>query len=450
MERVCLQVNKCRHFKLRDDKGTGLCIVLGLIFLVLSMTGCSTIVTQKYTFIPIDQFPAFTGSESSEILPQSVDYSVPDVDILKLNDEMRSVLDESIVPLKNPQARLEMLLRIINTRVSYSTAADDGAKTAIETFETRTGNCLSLSNLFISMARYSGLKTAFQEIPVPPFWKKSGVALFFTRHIGASVNLDTTQEDGVRIDSTNSNSAIMRDNMSFYLLTPSLMGAGTPAINPLFTQPIPDNRAFAQYYNNIGANCLAEGNGRDAFRYFIKAVKTDPRLGFAWSNLGVVYSRNNQIDAAEMAYLQALSINRGIDETSAMNVMGNLEKLYRKIGNSKQAAFYEKEIAFFRNKNPYYHYSLGKTAYYDGNFEEAVKHFKDAIGQKEDEHLFHYTLALAYLRLGNIKMAEKTIVRAELFAWDEKIKLDYELLRERMVKYRNEPSLEKFFDINNL
>jgi Flp pilus assembly protein TadD len=414
-----------------------LCTVLGMISLCVIMTGCSTIATHNYTFIPIDQFPALVLLEGSEIQPPSVDSSIPDADILMLTDEMKAVLNESVVPLKNARARLEMLVKIITSRVRYDNEIDNGAKSATETFETGTGNCLSLSNLFVSMARHSGFKTDFQEIPILPTWVKSGNALFFTRHIGALVSLDASQEPGILIDPSDGQGIIPAGMIQHYLFTPSVLDPDMPHINSRLPRTIPDYRAFAQYYNNIGAKYLAEEKSRDAYRYFIKAVKTDPMLGFAWSNLGVVYSRNSQIEAAKKAYLQALSIDRATDDDSAMSVIGNLERLYRKTGNKKQADFYEKEVAAFRVRNPYYHYALGETAYYDGNFKESVKHFREAIRRKNDEHLFYYALALAYLRLDDLKMAEKSIISAELFAWNEKMKLDYDLLREQMVSKRN-------------
>jgi Flp pilus assembly protein TadD len=441
--RKSLSSNRVFNFFLsRKLTGTALGAAVGLIYLCFSMMGCSTITTRNYTVIPIDQFPAFVLPEGSEIQPQSVDSSIPDVDILNLNDEMRAVLDESVLPLKNSRARLNMLVKIIISRVRYDSEIDNGAKSATDTFETGTANCLSLSNLFVSMARYSGFKTDFQEIPVLPNWVKSGNALFFTRHIGAMVSLDAFLEPGVLIDPTDGQGVIPADKIQRYLFIPSMLDPDMPRINSRLPRTIPDYRAFAQYYNNIGAKYLAEGKGRDAYRYFIKAVKTDPMLGFTWSNLGVAYSRNGQIEAAEKAYMQALCIDRMIDGDSAMSVMGNLERLYRKTGDKKQADFYEKEVAAFRSRNPYYYYDLGETAYYNGNFKESVKHFREAIRRKDDEYLFHYALALSYLRLGDLKMAGKSIVRTELFAWNEKMKLDYDLLREQMVKEQNKFNYE--------
>jgi len=389
----------------------------------------------RSTIIPVDQFPEFVNPDGSYIKPGSIEYSIPDEDILELNDEIRAILDESITGLKDPGHRLNALADLITERVKYNTQDDKyGTKTAIETFKSGSGNCLSYSNLFVAMARYVGLTSGFQEIPVPPNWIKNGEVLFVTKHIGAFVSFYIPGPNSIRIDFLDGKSMVISDNKSRFLFTPAFMDIIGPEINPLSTRSIPDNRAFAQYYNNIGSQYVAEGKTGDAYRYFVKAIKTDPELSFVWSNLGVAYSRNNQMDAAEQAFLQALSINRDKDDTSAMTVMSNMARLYTRIGKKELAAFYEKEVISFRNRNPYYYFSIGKIAYDENHFDQAVKNFKKAIEKKEDEHLFHYALALSYVRLGDIKHAEKSLNNAKAYAWDQELKDYYSRRLEALLK----------------
>lgn len=230
------------------------------------------------------------------------------------------------------------------------------------------------------------------------------------------------------------------DNKERFFIAPSL-DAMMPEIGNYTLKIIPDNKAFAQYYNNIGAQFMAEGKTGDAYCYFVKAIKTDPELSFAWSNLGVAYIWNDQIDAAEKAYLQALSINRGKDETSAMTVMNNMSKLYYRIGNKEKAALYEKEVMSFRNRNPYYYFSIGKMAYDDGFFEESVKYYKEAIRKKRNEPLFYYSLALSYVGLNDIKNAEKNLKKAKSYAWERDIKDYYDQVLENLIE--NKANIQK-------
>jgi len=413
----------------------GLLYFPALFIITLIFSACATYPSFKTPVDPIDQFPEFIDRDSSLISPSTADSSIPDVDILALNDEIRSILDDSVVGIKNPWKRLNALADIMSKRVKYDTTDDKfGTRTAIETFESGKGNCLSFINLFVAMARYVGLRSGYQDIRTPPNWIRNRETLFVTRHIGAFVDIYFYGEGAYRVDFINGNkNIIMWDNKDRYLIAPSL-DAGRDYAEPSSTLSIRDNKAFAQYYNNIGSQYLAEGNGADAYRYFIKAIKTDPELGFAWSNLGVVYSWNDQSDAAEKAYLQGLSINRGKDDTLLMTLMNNMARLYSKTGRKEDAAYYEKEVSSFRDKNPYYHFSLGRIAFDNGFKEEAVKEFREAIRKKDDEHLFHYALAVTYIELKDFKNAEKSLKKAKSCAWDRDQRDYYEQALENLQK----------------
>jgi tetratricopeptide (TPR) repeat protein len=410
--------------------------------MLLLISGCTTLPSFNSSVVNIDHFPEYANHDGPNINPSYVDQSIPDVDILALDDEMKFLLDDLVARIKNPEQKLNLLVEIVSHRVVYDTLDDKfGTKTAEETFESGTGNCLSFVNLFVAMARYAGLQSGFQDIPTPPNWVKNGDALFITRHVGAFVDYYSPGQAFYRIDFLGGKSVVVSNNDNRFLFAPSI-AAGTPEFNPKLVRSIPDNQAFAQYYNNLGSKYLVESKGADAFRYFVKAIKTDPVLSYAWSNLGVAYSRNNQVDAAEDAYKQALTISRERgDDVSALSVMNNMARLYARTGNIKQAAFYEKEVAAFRNKNPYYHFSIGKIAYNDGRYEESVKDFKEAISKKEDEHLFHFALALSYYKMGEIDKAEKSLDKAKLYVWDKAGKDYYDQIREDMLK--NEVCLPK-------
>jgi Flp pilus assembly protein TadD len=408
-----------------------------LFFVMIALflfSSCATLPSYEPSVVSIDQFPEYGTQNNLKISPDSVDQSVPDVDILALNDEMKFLLDDLVAGIKNPEQKLDVLVEIVRNRVVYDTQDDVfGTKTAEETFSSGSGNCLSFVNLFVAMARYAGLKSGFQDIPTPPKWEKNGDALFITRHVGAFVDYYSPGRF-YRIDFEGGKSVVVMGDDNRFLFAPSIP-AGTPEFNPKAVHPIPDNRAFAQYYNNLGSKYLAEGKGSEAFRYFIKAVKTDPELGYAWSNLGVAYSRNSQYEAAEQAYNRALSISRDRgDDVSVMSVMNNMSRLYARTGDRNKAAFYEKEVKDFRDKNPYYHFFIGRIAYDDGRYEESVEDFKVAIRKKDDEHLFHFALAMSYYKMGEIEKAEKSLDKARFYVWDKAEKDYYDSIREDMIK----------------
>jgi tetratricopeptide (TPR) repeat protein len=401
--------------------------------LLVLFPGCASNRLPRVAAVPVDQFEPYALPGAGAIPPQSARRDVPDIDILELNREMKALVDSSVATIRAPEKRLKTLAGILAKRVRYDTAADRyGIKTAKETFETGTGNCLSFSNMFVAMARYAGLEAQYQEIPTPPNWTRSGEVLFFTLHIGAFVDVNKYDDYTVQLFGGQGSRIGVWSTTMRYMFTPSKLGYFSPEANPLSARPIPDRRAFAQYYNNIGSMHLADGNYSDAFGYFVKAIHIDPKLNFAWSNLGVVYSRNGQFEAAAAAYRQGLSVSRGPDDVTVMTIMGNMARLYKRTGDGEKADHYDKEVASFRQRNPYYHYAMAKNAFYDALYEESVVHFKNAIKRKDDDHLFHYGLALAYFKLGDLENMEKSLDRAKHFAWDDDKKDYYDRVWEKL------------------
>jgi tetratricopeptide (TPR) repeat protein len=301
--------------------------------------GCATAPKYHIEAVPVDQFQPYAGPEGQLIFPQSVDADIPNVDILALGDNIRTLLDESIAPIRNRKRRLEALVEVLIDEVRYDAENDRyGTRTAQETYDAGTANCLSFSNLFVAMARYVGLSVQFQEVPTPPNWIRTGEALFFTHHIGALIDVYDSLDHTVHLGFGEADRIVVWNNApDQYFFSPSNLGPFGAEINPRFGRPIADHCAFAQYYNNIGSQYLAEGNSSDAFRYFVKAIKVDPGLSFAWSNLGVVYSRNNQLRAAEAAFLQGLNVIQRQDDTTALNIMNNMVKLYERSGDKEKA-----------------------------------------------------------------------------------------------------------------
>jgi Flp pilus assembly protein TadD len=403
------------------------------IFFILSLIiGCATITIPKIETVHVDRLPAYVMPDGSNIYPASIDEDVPDIDILAINDDIKSLIEEKVKKIGDTGGRIIMLSKILAEKVKYDTVNDAyGVQTAQETFDAGTGNCLSFSNLFIAMARYAGFKSSFSEIPTIPNWAREGDILFFTRHIGASIDTHQFYTQLIQLDNSNvSGSVLSLDRTTRYYFAPSQLDPGFSGVSTFGFSSIPDYRAFAQFYNNLGSKKLAEGNAPDAFRYFIKAIKTDPELSFAWSNLGVIYRRNNQLEAAETAYLQGLAVTQGSRDTSTLTIMNNLVNLYGITGENEKALLYKTRVASFRQKNPYYQYVAGKTAYYDSLFEKSVELFKRAIRLKDDEHLFYYGLALAYLETGKIKKAQFNISQAIRYSMDTKSKTYYENVRD--------------------
>jgi Flp pilus assembly protein TadD len=282
------------------------------------------------------------------------------------------------------------------------------------------------------MARYAGLEAGYQEVSTQPNWNREKGIIFVSKHISAYATVNAPHDSTVDL-LFYPDGKVMIKNSSYqsFSLPPQYKNETAGGRNQTTITPVPDNRAFAQYYNNLAAMHLAEADTPEAYRYFAKALRVEPGLDFIWSNLGVAYSRDHRLDAAEEAFLRAFSIAKGSGDITILSIMNNMSKLYERRGDEKKAAFYRNEVASVREKNPYYHYIVGQSAFSNADYEEAVRHYKEAIRRKADDETFYYSLAMAYLKLGNIKQAEKNLDKANCRAWDDRTKAHYaEVLEE--------------------
>ncbi len=365
-----------------------------LVWLLILLSGCTSLQPRESKLASIDQFPAFGIPDGPDIDPASELDAVADVHILSLSKEMKRILDNTIAKIKNPVKRSEALLDLIRDNKLFGETEDrHRTRTAMETFSSGTGNCLSLSSALIAMARYVGFKAYFQDITVPPSWDRQGELLFLNRHV--SVSLSVSRHREFEID--------FHEEHYFHRKSDTRLN-----------QQITDRKATAQYYNNIGSEHLANGNTPESFRYFVKALTVDPQLSYVWSNLGSAYNRNNQEDAAEKAYKQAIAVNR-----NEFTAMSNLVRLYEKLGRKREAASYRRKVQAFRNKNPYYHLAMGERAFDENRYKDSIKHLKRAIRRKPDEPRFYFALGQVYLKLGKLKDARKNLSKATTYRPDD-------------------------------
>jgi len=309
-------------------------------------------------------------------------------EITRITPEMEAYLAENISSDLPYNEKLVTLVKLVFNKEFINLTYDNHrTKTAAETFQTRSGNCLSFTNMFIVMARHIGLKAHFQEVRNLPTWDRNGRVVVLNRHINALVYI---REKKVTVD-----------------------------FNPyeehtqIWTHTVTDERALAQFYNNFGAEAFAHGDNELAISNFLRAIEIAPKMSFSRTNLGVVYSSMDQFDLAEKTYLEAIELSK--NDLTAIN---NLATLYTKTGQFDKAKSYQRKVNFFRKKNPYYHYNLGMDAFRREEYSDAVTHFKRAIRRKAEDHQFYFAIAKAYAFLGNMNKATDSLKKAQNYAPD--------------------------------
>jgi Flp pilus assembly protein TadD len=326
-------------------------------------------------------------------------------EILKLNEKMRNMVDLYVKPIGGTERRAQALYDLMFEPDKLALKYDNSfTKTAAETIESGSGNCISLANAFIAMGRYAELDVNYLHFEIPDDWQREADFYYQYKHISAAVCISSDEYLGIDFELMSNVDHIRKRSLS-------------------------DEQGFSAFYSNRGVELLIQGDKDTAITNLLRAIEIDPDNSNNWTNLGVAYRRLNQMDKAEHAYQQALSKNE-----SDLSALNNLAILYQMTGKIKNAEKYSKKLEQYLRKNPYYMIKLAKQEMEKGNYSEALKWAKKAIKKHGDEHEFYFVAAKAYAYLGDKDEAMRNLELSEKYALQSRNKSQYsrklELLRE--------------------
>jgi Flp pilus assembly protein TadD len=356
------------------------------------LSACATSRTGRSGAVTPDELLAGTalGSTDSPAAP------VAPAEVLALSPEMRAFIDAHVDRAGGGSLKLHQLATAIIDEDTFGVTYDDRTRTAAEAFRARRGNCLSFSTMFVAMAREVGLDVQYQEVEIPPDWTLDNDTYVLNQHVNVYVKLEPAAPKVVDFN--------IADFKSSYEM-----------------ERIPDARALAHYYNNVGVERMLAGDTASALSHFRRALaENDLAFSPAWVNLGTLYQRNGRTAEAEAAYLQALEA-----DGSDLVAMSSLARLYDRLGDREQAAVYRKKVVHHRNLNPYYRYELARRAYLAHDYRAAISHLKYAVRKRPKEDQFCFLLGLSYVELGDEEEARRWFDRAEELAATDALKRRY-------------------------
>jgi len=311
---------------------------------------------------------------------------IADVDVLAVTPEMDEFLQRYILPYPNSHTKIQLLYQTVLPSGVLDFDYDESLTlTAAEAFEMRSGNCVGFANMMIALARRAGLKARYQEIFQQPEWSMNEDTLFLVKHMNVVVETSSMN----------------------YILDVSGIQFGKSA----HRQIVDDNYAMAFYLNNLGVKALIEGNLPLAYAYIKKAITVEPRVTDSWVNLGVVLSRNDQLDDTIIALQTALKI-----DPTQISAMNNLYEAYAERGDQQAARELQARVEKYRQNNPYYLLYQSELALESDRFEESLKLLNRAIREKENDHILYFYLAKTQYLSGDITAAERSLERARELA----------------------------------
>lgn len=302
---------------------------------------------------------------------------------LELSDEMRAWLEAEIPPRLNLDNRPEHLLRRMLQADGLGLRYEMGfTGTAQEVFESRVGNCLGFTQLFVAMGRAIDVPVYYLGVDRLTRYKREDDLIIVSDHVTAAFDMPGD-----------------RRVLEFSL---------GEEFDYRTARRVPDQTALALYYSNRGAELVQARRFNEALEQLDIAVALAPDLAQAWVNLGVARRRTGDQKGAEAAYRLALDVDP--DHLSAYH---NLVGLYRLQGRGDPAGRILAMLDRRDNRNPYIYLQLGDLSQQRDHLDEARRFFKRAIKLGREHAETHASLGLLFLKAGDRAKAEKWLRRAE-------------------------------------
>ncbi len=316
---------------------------------------------------------------------------MPDVDLLGVSEEMQEFVDGEIGNARIPTVKFKRMFRGL-TREGYfrESYIADSTRTATETFQRKSGNCLSYTSMFIALAREAGLDARFQLVNVPPSWDADSGYLIRYTHVNVLLRgfaYDTAYGSDFSVD-----------------FNDVLPDADYPR------REISDQDAASLFYANRSVQYLRSGDMRLAFVYLKKAIETSPRNADHWINLGAFYSKQDSLENALSAYEVALSLDPG-----HRGAISGLGRTNLQLGNLEEAEYYNDQVTRYRERNPYFHFALAQAEYEQGQYRTALESINTAIDLKYRSGRFHFLKGLTQYKLGDLESAQTSFDRASRY-----------------------------------
>ncbi|MDZ7871394.1 MAG: tetratricopeptide repeat protein [Rheinheimera sp.] len=325
------------------------------ILLVAALTGCQQTpadqtlrsaddLLQNQAFMPVE-----TPIETREQI-----FKLPEDLVLKARQEILAFGE----PRERSLALLKFIFRDQTDPLQY---VNNATLTALETYEQREANCLSLTILSYSLARSLGFRVQFQDVQIPEYWITRNGTSVLNGHVNLVVTPPYMQTLAKTFISADHN----------FLIDFERAGGSRERLP---VRKIREADIVALFYNNKAADAMLTQQFDLAYRYLQEAAAVAPAVAATWNNLAVLYRQRSMPEAAELAYLQSLAL-----EPEHPNTMANLAILYDLLGRHADAARLSDKVQQTRQRNPYYFVMQGNEALSQQRFSDAETAFHRSI-----------------------------------------------------------------------
>jgi tetratricopeptide (TPR) repeat protein len=325
---------------------------------------------------PLDTVSYLRQQYAKEIGPQAASrVEVP----FELDDAIRGSL-KTLPPLASELRRINQVNDFIfdGLHLQYNLTP---TKNAVETYRTRSGNCLSFVNLFVGVARELGLTPYYVEVTDLQKWNHRDGMVVSQGHIVAGMYLD-----GV-------------------LRTFDFLPYRQKAYREF--KPVDDLTAAAHYYNNLGAEALLAGNLERANELIATATRIAPRFDKAINNLGVIQARQGDPAKALETYQRGLAVS-----PDNSTILVNMAHALQQLGRSQEADQTLAKVEAENTTNPFFFIYEGEVALGRGETDKALDYMVRALRLDSELPEVHLGFVKVYLALGDLEKARHYLDRA--------------------------------------
>ncbi len=314
-------------------------------------------------------------------------------DLFRLSEPMREYVRSpaflSHLRLKGArQGLVDALYKAGELKLEYESTM---TRNAAQTFEARSGNCLSLVIMTAAFARELDMPVVFNAVNTDEMWSRQGGLYLASTHVNISIGYRPNEI----VRGAESSPALVVD----FLPPEDVIGYDM--------RPIPEDEIVALYMNNRAAESLVQGRLDDAYWWARSALLRQPQVATAYNTLGVIYQRRARPEMAERALRAALQV-----EPRNVVAMQNLVPVLRQLGKDGEAQALGERVARLEPNPPYHYFNEGMRAFEQGDFLRAKKMFGREVRRAPYNDEFHFWLALTHLRLGETVPARQQMALA--------------------------------------
>ncbi len=313
-------------------------------------------------------------------------------DVFALSPEMKAYLAGGIEGRVLAHGRTEVLVDALYKKSELKLEYDSVmTRNAAQAFAARSGNCLSLVIMTAAFAKELGIPVRFQSVVTDELWGRNGGIDFVIDHI----NLTLGQRIGGPIWAGRFTDAVTID----FLPPADLRGQRQHVLS--------EATVLSMYMNNRAAETLAQGHIDDAYWFAREALVQDPGFVRGLNTLGVVYRRHRDLAEAERALRFAYT-----KQPENPQIVFNLAQVLADQGHDAEAAALRIRLAQLQPDAPFAYFDRGRIALKNGDAKAARDLFLREVDRAPYNAEFHYWLAVAYAKLGDVPSARQQLEQA--------------------------------------